>query len=73
MAARMKSLGIDRLSIGERLALVHEIWDSIASFPQKIPLTETQKRDFDRRIAELEANPENVFTWKEIKAHVRGQ
>ena len=34
-------------------------------------LSEPQKRELDRRIAELEANPQNVRTWEEIKAHVR--
>lgn len=29
--ASIKSLGIDRLPIGERVALVEEIWDSIAA------------------------------------------
>ncbi len=31
MASTMKDLRIDRLSVDERLALLHEIWDSIAA------------------------------------------
>ncbi len=31
MNASVKSLGIDRLPVEERLALVEEIWDSIAA------------------------------------------
>jgi putative addiction module component (TIGR02574 family) len=73
MAATMKSLGIDRLSIADRLVLVQEIWDSIAAAPEEIPLTEAQKQEFDRRLADLEANPDNVLTWEEIKARVRGE
>jgi putative addiction module component (TIGR02574 family) len=73
MAATMKSLGIDRLSIADRLELVQEIWDSIAASQEEIPLTETQKQEFDRRIADLDANPNNILTWDEIKAQVRGQ
>ena len=73
MAATMKSLGIDRLSIADRLELVQEIWDSIAASQEEIPLTETQKQEFDRRIADLDANPNNILTWDEIKAQVREQ
>ncbi|MFN4257876.1 MAG: addiction module protein [Gemmataceae bacterium] len=33
-------MGLDQLSVAERLALVEEIWDSIAAEVEKIPLTE---------------------------------
>jgi putative addiction module component (TIGR02574 family) len=61
------------LSIDERIALVQAIWDSIAAETDRLPLTDPQKRELDRRIAELDANPENVLTWEEIKSRVRGQ
>ncbi len=70
MAVTMKPLGIDQLSVADRIALVQEIWDSIAATPEEVPLTEAQKQEFDRRLAELEANPNNVLTWEEIKARV---
>lgn len=69
----MQSLGIDKLSIAERIALVQEIWDSIPNTTEAIPLTEAQKQLFDRRRAELDANPANVLTWEQIKAHIKGQ
>ena len=64
---------ITALSIDERIALVQAIWDSIAAETDQLPLTDPQKREFDRRIADLDANPENVLTWEEIKARVRGR
>ena len=73
MAPTMKDLGIDRLSIEERLVLVQEIWDSIAAEGAPLALSDAQKGVLDRRIAELNANPQNVLTWEEIKAHLRGQ
>jgi putative addiction module component (TIGR02574 family) len=72
MAPTMKDLGIDRLSVADRLALVQEIWESIADTPEQVPLTEAQKQALDRRLADLEADPNNVLTWDEIKARVRG-
>ena len=46
MGASMKSLGIDRLRVEERLALVEEIWDSIAADSAAVPLTDAQRTDF---------------------------
>jgi putative addiction module component (TIGR02574 family) len=73
MTPTMKDLGIDRLSIADRIALVQEIWDSSATSPEEIPLTEEQTRELDRRLADLDTNPNNVVTWEEIKARIRGQ
>lgn len=73
MPRTMRELGIDQLSIEDRLALMHEIWESIAEPLEERPPTEAEKRMLDRRLAELDANPENVLTWEEIKAWVKGQ
>ena len=70
MSAMMKSLGIDRLSVAERIALVQEIWDSIAATPEAVPLTDAEKQELDRRLADLEASPANVVTWH-VSSHIR--
>ena len=67
MAASMKSLGIDRLGLEERIELVEEIWDSIATNNEALPLTEAQRVELDRRIAEHEANPEDVVPWHDVQ------
>jgi len=65
-----KSLGIERLGIEERLTLVEELWDSIAADSSAVPLTEAQRTELDRRIAEHEANPDDVVPWEEIKTSI---
>ena len=67
----MQTLGIDRMSVDERIALVNEIWESIEADRVANDLTEAQRAELDRRLAALDADPTNVLTWKEIKAHVR--
>jgi putative addiction module component (TIGR02574 family) len=67
MAASLKSLGIDRLGIEERIALVEEIWDSIAADSAAIPLTTPQRDELDRRLADHVANPDDVVSWDDIK------
>jgi putative addiction module component (TIGR02574 family) len=57
------------LSIDERLQLVEAIWDSIAE-SAALPLTEAQKAELDRRLADHEANPSDVVSWNEVKASV---
>jgi putative addiction module component (TIGR02574 family) len=68
MPATMKELGVDRLSAEERLALMHEIWDSLANEPGRTFLTEAQRRELDKRLAENETDPDNVIPWERVKA-----
>lgn len=68
MTLTMKDLGIDQMSIEDRLALVQEIWDSITTAPEQIPLTETQRNELERRLAAHAADPTNVIPWEEVKA-----
>ncbi len=73
MAVSLRSLGIDRLGIEERLALVEELWDSIAAETSAIPLTEAQKAELERRVAEHDANPDDVVSRDEIRESVAGR
>jgi putative addiction module component (TIGR02574 family) len=61
------------LSIEERISLVQDIWDSIAAEQASTDLTEMQKQELDRRTADYEMNPDNVTTWEEIKASIKGR
>jgi len=65
----MGLLSIDdilRLSVAERIELVETIWDSIAASPDTLPVTQAQKMELDRRLAEYRANPEAGRTWQEV-------
>jgi putative addiction module component (TIGR02574 family) len=66
--ASIKSLGIDRLPIEERLALVEEIWDSIAADSAAVPLTEAQRAELQKRIEEDDAHPDDLTSWEQVKA-----
>jgi len=63
-------LGIERIGIEKRLRLVEELWDSIAADSSAVPLTEAQRTELDRRIAEHEANPDDVVPWEEVKTSI---
>jgi putative addiction module component (TIGR02574 family) len=68
MSDRVKALGIDRLSLEERLALMQEIWDSIEEEHPSAPLSAEQEAEIRRRLESHKANPENAIPWELIKA-----
>jgi putative addiction module component (TIGR02574 family) len=68
MSPTLQALGIDRLSMPERIALVQEIWDSIPADGSSSPLTEEQKQEVDRRLAAHQANPNAAIPWEQVEA-----
>ncbi|HZV05968.1 MAG TPA: addiction module protein [Gemmataceae bacterium] len=71
MSPTMQALGIHELSVAQRILLVEEIWDSIASEAEQLPLTAAQKQDLQRRLAAYEANRHAGSTWEEVKARLQ--
>ena len=59
------------LPVSERMRLVEAIWDSIAEVPEALPLTQWQKDELDRRLAEFEADPDSGATLEEVFARIR--
>jgi putative addiction module component (TIGR02574 family) len=55
----------------DRLRLIEEVWDGLTEQGYQPELTEELKELLDRRLAALDADPSDVLTWEEIKAHVR--
>lgn len=52
-----------QLPIPERIQLVTELWDSIADESPAIDLSAEQIAELDRRLNELEAQPESGTPW----------
>jgi len=66
----MQSLGLDRLTLDERLVLVHEIWDSIADEVGKRPLSDAERDELSRRLDAHESAPETAIDWETVKADI---
>jgi putative addiction module component (TIGR02574 family) len=64
---------ITALSVSDRIRIVQAIWDSIAEEQVYTDLTTAQQQELDRRIADYEANPDDVLTWEKIKSSSKRQ
>jgi putative addiction module component (TIGR02574 family) len=68
MAPTIEELGLDRLSVEDRLAVADAIWESVARDADAAPLPEAQRRELERRLADSIARPEAVTPWEVVKA-----
>ena len=55
-------------SVDDRVALVNQIWDSIADDSGVPKITDPLRTELDRRIAVYESDPTAVLTWEHIEA-----
>lgn len=59
-----------KLSVPERIQLAEDLWDSIAAEPDALPLTESQRTEIERRLAEHDRAPESSISWEEVRTRL---
>ena len=61
------------LTLSEKLQLVEDLWDSIASDPDQIPMLDWQKKELVRRRAAHLQNPDSGSAWETAKERIRSR
>ncbi len=64
---------IFNLTPSEKLQLVEDLWDDLASTPSDVPVHDWQKVELDRRKANLQRDPGSALEWEEVKRRVRAR
>ncbi|MGH3086121.1 MAG: addiction module protein [Rubrobacteraceae bacterium] len=60
-----------KLSVPERIQRAEDRWDSIAAEPEALPLTDTQRAETERRLAEHDRDPASALPWEEVRERLR--
>ena len=71
MSPTIESLGLDRLTRDERMALAQDLWESLA--PEGLPVSDAQLRELERRADEDDAFPDDVIPWEQVKAETHAR
>ena len=67
---RHNAVEIQSLTISERIMLAEALWDSIVAEGSEIKLTDTQKKELDRRLAAFEIDQDAGASWSSVKARI---
>lgn len=65
------ALNIDELNPEERLRMIEELWDSLSGQPERVPLTDAQRQELDRRLDDLERSGPAGIPWEEVLSQIR--
>ncbi|MEW6357061.1 MAG: addiction module protein [Planctomycetota bacterium] len=61
------------MPVSERILFVEDVWDTIASVPEAVPLTEAHRKELERRVEAYHRNPHAGSPWGEVKKRLRGR
>jgi putative addiction module component (TIGR02574 family) len=62
---------LKKLSISEKILIVEELWDSIATEQESFGLTGEQQDELDRRVADYYSSPDNGCSWEDVKHRIK--
>ena len=57
--------------IPERILLVEDIWDSIASVPEAVSISDSQRKELDRRLKAYHSDPATGDPWDIVKKRIK--
>lgn len=61
---------IVQLSTPEKILLVEDLWDSIASDEANVPAPQSHLEELDRRLNRYESDPGNLLSLEELQARI---
>ncbi len=64
---------IARLTIPEKILLLEDLWDSIASEESSVPVPPSYREELDRRLTEYEKNPGRLLTLGDLHGRIRAR
>jgi putative addiction module component (TIGR02574 family) len=73
MTPTLEALGIDQLSVADKLELIERIWDSLPASPTLEEVPEWHLAELQKRLARADANPGEGKPWREVLARLEGK
>jgi putative addiction module component (TIGR02574 family) len=67
------AVNIDNLNPEERLRMIEELWNSLSEQPERVPLTDAQRQELDRRLDDLECSGPVGIPWEEVLEQIRSR
>jgi putative addiction module component (TIGR02574 family) len=58
------------LPVADRLRVVEEIWESIVSAPEALPVPQNQRDELDRRLKLHQEDPEAATLWETVRSRL---
>ncbi len=71
MAQAIDMEAIRKLTPAQRIALIEQIWDTLAEEDAEVPVSEAAMAEMERRARELASDPSKAASQDEVKRRLR--
>ena len=61
---------ITKLSTPEKILLIEELWDSIASDESAVPVPQSHKEELEKRVKRYESAPGKLLSLEELQSKI---
>ena len=65
----MEIKNLSKYSNAEKIVLAEQLWDSVSK--KDLEISDDVKRELDIRIKNLEEGKTKLYTWEEVKNHLK--
>lgn len=65
--------GFQELSVEDRLRLLQELWDELATVPSALDLSADEQAELERRFREHVADDTTSKPWEQVRSEIRGR
>jgi putative addiction module component (TIGR02574 family) len=65
----MEIKNLSKYSNAEKIVLAEQLWDSVSK--KDLEISDDVKRELDIRIKNLEEGKTELYTWDEVKSHLK--
>ncbi|WP_165932612.1 addiction module protein [Flavobacterium cellulosilyticum] len=65
----MEIKNLSKYSNAEKIVLAEQLWDSVSK--KDLEISDDVKRELDIRIKKLEEGKSKLYTWDEVKNHLK--
>jgi len=62
---------IDNMDLSDKLLLVEDIWDSIATSNSELPMSEWQKSELKKRYSEFQDGRLELYNWETVHENLK--
>jgi putative addiction module component (TIGR02574 family) len=69
----VRPVDIASLSTEEPLRLMEDLWESLRVAPERVPLTNAQREELDRRLDDLDREGPTGIPWEEVFSNIRNR
>lgn len=67
------AITFDHLTPEERFELLDRLWDSLTETPERIPLSDAQREELDRRLDDFNRDPSTGIPWDEVRKRIQSR